>query len=913
MGRRVASLVIVLLLSGIPAVRAAAPVVARVELNTDSRMDRQELMHVLGLAIGKPLDRVRLRQGIRALYAGGNVESLSVESTSTDEGLSVSVTVRTRARIAALSIRGVGLLWRTRIQSWLHVHRGDAFSTAAVQSAARRIERELESRSYINATVEPEVDYRPADNTVAVTYTVSLGEAARASAVRLEGVADPEHKLADAARLKQGKKLSMSRIDRVTDRIEAALRAAGYWEAEVLDTKTAPAPGGFDLVLRVDSGPKYRLKLKVAKAEEETARRALPWAKAGQIHPAQTSAVAEQVRTALQSLGYLLATVDAQLKTEGSTPTLVLDVKVGPRCRIEEVQFPGGTHLRAKKMRRAVAVHPGKLGGTFGATVTAATLEEDRLALEKAFRKKGFADVAVARARIEDLGGGAVRVVFPVSEGRRWTVKKMAFVGFPVEVAPVIESEKLPLAEGGPWDPNALEATRRRLELALENHGYPDAEVKGTVDTRVSGSAVVTLTAVPGDFVTLSEVVVAGLHVTRESVVRGVLDRAGLRAGIPYSLDTILTAQRKLYELGLFRRVDIIPIPGQERLRRRGLVVRCSEGLQRSYLLGGGWDTTNKMHITFGWSHLNLFGGAHALSLQARLSAREKTYRATLREPNVPWVNVPAYASIYRTFEDFSSHSQTRRGFWIDLGYRRRRPFRLWWRYEYQIVDPHAPPDILSELERENQRARIASLTPTAEWDTRDDPFLPTRGIFAALSVQYAFPIVNADARFVKALANFSLYGHLPGGTGALGVRLGAITPIANRSTAPENLQIPISVRFFAGGSASNRAFATDQLGIPGQTIDDRGRAIGGNALALLNLEYRRKIRGPVSAVLFVDSGNVWASVSDVSWNDMRWGIGLGLRLDTPAGPLRLDYGRKLHRRAGESGGEIFLAFGTPF
>ena len=86
MGRRVASLVIVLLLSGIPAVRAAAPVVARVELNTDSRMDRQELMHVLGLAIGKPLDRVRLRQGIRALYAGGNVESLSVESTSTEIG-----------------------------------------------------------------------------------------------------------------------------------------------------------------------------------------------------------------------------------------------------------------------------------------------------------------------------------------------------------------------------------------------------------------------------------------------------------------------------------------------------------------------------------------------------------------------------------------------------------------------------------------------------------------------------------------------------------------------------------------------------------------------------------------------------------------------------------------------------------
>jgi outer membrane protein insertion porin family len=65
--------------------------------------------------------------------------------------------------------------------------------------------------------------------------------------------------------------------------------------------------------------------------------------------------------------------------------------------------------------------------------------------------------------------------------------------------------------------------------------------------------------------------------------------------------------------------------------------------------------------------------------------------------------------------------------------------------------------------------------------------------------------------------------------------------------------------------------------------------------------------------VLFVDGGNVWAESSLVRWDDFRWGVGLGVRFDTPAGPLRLEYGRKLNRKRGESLGEVFLSFGIPF
>ncbi len=892
---------------------AAPQIITAIEVKADTKVNGQQLIDILGLTIGKPVDHVRLRQGIRALYAGGSYESLSVTASPSPNGVLVTITAHLRPRVAAVRLEGVGLVWRIRMRSWIHVHRRDFFSPAAVRATAERITRELARRSYIDATVDPEADYQPASNTVDVIFHIHLGPPARAAGITLKGVAGGTGKIVKAAHLKPGKKLTESRLDAVRDRIEAALRASGYWEAEVLDTHELREAHGFRVVVRVDSGPAYTFKIIMPGATKKVLRKAIPNPASEPLHPAQTNAIIEQIRVNLQSMGYLLARVQGHLETSRAPHVLALKIHLGPRCSIRQVLFPGHHHLRLKKLRRAVAVHPGKTGGLLSQTVNDQTLENDRQALVTVYRHEGFANVSIASPKITANGKASVTVSFPITEGRRWRVEKVLFRGFPVEAAPVIESGMLTLREGRPWDPSSLESDRRALETALQNRGYPDAIVRATKTVSEPGAVIVQFDAVPGTYVTISEVIISGLYVTRDSVVRGVLNRTGLKTGTPYSLKTILTAQRKLYELGIFRMVDIVPIPGQDRGNRRGLVVRCTEGLQRSFLMGVGWDTTNKAHITLGWSDLNLFGGAHALSIQTRFSSREQTYRATLREPNVPWFNVPAYASVYRTYEKFTSFSQTRHGFWLDLGDRRKRPFRLWWRAEYQIIEPNAPPDILSDLERENQKAHIASLAPTLEWDTRDDPFLPTKGIYASLSAQYAFPVLNADARFFKARTSFSLYGHLPGGTGALGIRLGAIFPIADHSGQPENLQVPIGVRFFAGGSASNRAFSTDDLGIPGQTLDARRNPIGGNALVLINMEYRRKVRGILSAVLFVDGGNVWASPDRVNWNDMRWGVGIGLRIDTPAGPLRLDYGRKVHRRHGESAGELFLAFGVPF
>jgi len=139
-----------------------------------------------------------------------------------------------------------------------------------------------------------------------------------------------------------------------------------------------------------------------------------------------------------------------------------------------------------------------------------------------------------------------------------------------------------------------------------------------------------------------------------------------------------------------------------------------------------------------------------------------------------------------------------------------------------------------------------------------------------------------------------------------------AIHPFDAVSGEPKNLQVPINVRFFAGGSSTHRAFRTDYLGIEGQALSD-GEPVGGNAMVLLNLEYLRPLSSFLTGVVFVDGGNVWASPGEVRAGDLRWGAGAGLRLGTPAGLFRLEYGHKLDREEGESSGEVYLSFGIPF
>jgi outer membrane protein insertion porin family len=105
---------------------------------------------------------------------------------------------------------------------------------------------------------------------------------------------------------------------------------------------------------------------------------------------------------------------------------------------------------------------------------------------------------------------------------------------------------------------------------------------------------------------------------------------------------------------------------------------------------------------------------------------------------------------------------------------------------------------------------------------------------------------------------------------------------------------VPMTERFFAGGSVSMRGFAQNAVGPIGlDRIPD-----GGNGLIVLNNELRAPLFKIVDGVVFADIGNVFPKISDISF-DLRQSAGVGLRVRTAWFLLRGDYGVVLDPRPG--------------
>jgi outer membrane protein insertion porin family len=117
------------------------------------------------------------------------------------------------------------------------------------------------------------------------------------------------------------------------------------------------------------------------------------------------------------------------------------------------------------------------------------------------------------------------------------------------------------------------------------------------------------------------------------------------------------------------------------------------------------------------------------------------------------------------------------------------------------------------------------------------------------------------------------------------------------------------SERFYAGGASSVRGYLEDSLGV--QSV--LGGADGGSALLVLNGELRFPIYRWLRGVGFVDAGNVYPTVHDISLGALQVGVGGGARLDTPIGLIRFDLGIPANPRSIDPRWRFHFGFGHAF
>ena len=175
--------------------------------------------------------------------------------------------------------------------------------------------------------------------------------------------------------------------------------------------------------------------------------------------------------------------------------------------------------------------------------------------------------------------------------------------------------------------------------------------------------------------------------------------------------------------------------------------------------------------------------------------------------------------------------------------------------------------------------------------DRRDDPLDSTRGVYNTVDFGYAPGLLGRKASYTRLSARNSTYHRIR--RNVVVARTATIGWLYNLQDAP----VPLAERFFAGGATSHRGFPENQAG---QRDPVTGFPVGGNAFVFFGTELRFPLLGDnLGAVLFHDMGNVYSSLSNISlryrqrdradFDYMVHAAGVGVRLKTPVGPVRVD------------------------
>ncbi|MEO1133520.1 MAG: BamA/TamA family outer membrane protein [Cyanobacteria bacterium J06639_1] len=438
-----------------------------------------------------------------------------------------------------------------------------------------------------------------------------------------------------------------------------------------------------------------------------------------------------------------------------------------------------------------------------------------------------------------------------------------------------------------------LQAGVQDVETWYADNGYVLAKV---VDVRSSDAGDVTLEIAEGE---IEEIRVEGNTTTRDFIVTRELS---LQPGDAFNRDRVQADLQNVFALNLFQDVNLALEPGTDP-DKVVAVVNVEESNTGALSAGAGVSSSTGLFGSLGISEQNLGGNNQNLSFDIQLGTRETLFDINFTDPQIAhWPTPTSFnASIYNQLSDnfiFDDGADINR---LGFGVTFSRPIAPNWRgslgfqQEFVTIQDQVAGNILAFNSDEGDN--YTSLRFGLVNDRRDNALTPSRGRIIRLSSDQSVRVLENGLTANRLEGSYSFFipvdfTNFAGDSTevlAFDVRTGTVLG----SLAPYDA-------FLLGGSNTIRGYERGDVGLS-------------RSYALASAEYRFPLFNPVGGVLFADYGTDLGGADGVLGNPTAlqnlpgsaFGVGAGLRVQSPVGALRIDYGlgddtSRLHFSIGE-------------
>ena len=495
----------------------------------------------------------------------------------------------------------------------------------------------------------------------------------------------------------------------------------------------------------------------------------------------------------------------------------------------------------------------------------APTFARDLKQLRKHYQDQGYLNAEV-NSTIDTIGADEIGLKIRIEEGDTTQISMALVMGLSFVHGKNVENAFGQLVDK-PLSRDLINKGVSQVVSGLRNKGY--AFARSELDTTNGLQPELVLKLAPGPVCSVRAVHISGnSDVSKELIKRGLT----FQKGDQFSDQVLQNSQYQLYRSRVFQSVALSIKDSVAFDNWVDVNVRVSERPFRVLRLDAGYDTDEGIWTSGAWTHRNIDGGARQLQLSARISRKNRETELGLRQPyffgSRNWLNISGFVRRTRQAafqqDEVGGNLSLERNFTTDSD--------LVIQFSSGMVDFSADSTFVE--------VKVRLLV-----DTRDNIFDPQSGMLTQFTLRERGRFFKADSEFFQGTAEGRWFRRIPlQSVLALRVQGGIIFELGKTGG------VPGIERFFAGGINSVRGWRLNDLG----PKDPQGKPTGGLSRAEMSLEIRTKMFRSWGTAIFVDAGNVDASLGAFNPRSLKYAVGIGLRYFSLIGPVRFDVGYRL-------------------